>query len=499
LAKPRFLKSLAKFNNLIYKYVGNSTLVKIKMKKSVLLILSFFWFLNLYSQNRELNLIDNTGLRHGVWESTDSLGRKFYILFEHGEKQWQFYSAHNIRYAGVKSFKSIDEGLKEPLQVIRLSLHGQSLNTLSNSILEFKNLEVLSLGENPELDWNKTFELLSGLDSLRWLFLEENQIKEIPNNISKLKELRTIWLNDNEIQNIPIEFNELEKLEEIRLENNELSIIPEELRKSDFKKKIVNNWLFYEGDFEVMSEKYNYQNNYILIDSLENKNSFQVRDTDTINRIDSNGLMQGLWKVKYHNQRSWQVGFENGLPNGKFFMYDYDGSVILQGHLNHGKKTGLWKGNVSFANQDTLVYDSNGQELGFKPFKLADTSFQVGQVYYLTGLSYIFGNLLNESEKDSILKPIVYFLNKNKEINIEIIANCGIDQSNHPHYSIVYSSKAARSIFDYLIENGIEPQRLKYSTNEDFNYKFLIPRTREEIELNKRFELRITKTQHNKK
>lgn len=469
------------------------------MKKSIVLILSIFWFLNLYSQNRELNLNDNDGLKHGVWESKDSLGRTFYILFKHGEKQWQFYSAHNIRYAGVKSYESVDKGLKEPLQVIRLSLHGQNLNTLPNSILEFKNLEVLSLGQNPNLDWDNTFEILSSLDSLRWLFLEENQIKEIPVNISKLGELRTIWLNDNQIQDIPIEFNKLEKLEEIRLENNQISILPEELRKSDFKKKIVNNWLFYEGDFEIISEKYNYKNNYTLIDSIKNKNSFIIQGVDTINRIDSNGLMQGLWRVKYHNQRSWQVGFENGLPHGKFFMYDYDGSVILQGHFDQGKKTGLWKGDVSFANHDTLVYDRNGQELRFNPFKLTDTSFLVGQVYYLTGFPHLSGSLLDVAKKDSILKPIVNFLNTNKQLDIEIIANCGIYQSNHPHYSIVYSRKAARSIFNYLVENGVDSSRLKYSTNEDFNFKHLIPKTKKERELNNRFEIRIIKTQHDKK
>lgn len=464
------------------------------MKKIIILILSVLCFLNLYSQNRELNLIDSIGLKHGVWESTDSLGRTFYILFEHGEKQWQFYSAHNIRYAGVKSYKSIDNGLKEPLQVIRLSLHGQNLNSLTDKILEFKNLEVLSLGKNPKLDWNETFELLSKLDSLRWLFLEENQIEEIPENISKLTELRTIWLNDNEIQNLPIQFNKLKKLEEVRLENNQLSIIPEELRTSDFKKKIINNWLFYEGDFEVVSEKYNYQNNFTLIDSLENRNSFLVHDKDGINQIDSNGLMQGLWRVKYHNQRSWQVGFKNGLPHGVFYMYDYDGSIILQGQFKQGIKTGRWKGDVSFAKQDTIVYKSDGNELGFKPFNLTDTLFHAGQIYYLTGVPFLFGKFLDKPKTDSILLPLVNFLKSNKELSIEIIANCGIDQSRHPHYSIVYSSKASRSIVDYLIESGIDPVRLKFSTNEDFNFKYLIPKTKKERDLNKRFEIKIIKT-----
>lgn len=136
------------------------------MKKSIILILYVFAFLSLYSQNRDLNLTDNARLKHGVWESKDSLDRTFYILFEHGENQWQFYSPHNIRYVGVESYKSIDEGLKEPLQVIRLSLHGQNLNKLPNRILEFKNLEVLSLGKNPKLHWNETFELLSNLDTI---------------------------------------------------------------------------------------------------------------------------------------------------------------------------------------------------------------------------------------------------------------------------------------------------------------------------------------------
>ncbi len=468
------------------------------MKNSLIVLIWVLCFPSVYSQNRELNLVDSQGLKHGVWEREDSIGKTFYVLYEHGEKLRQFYSPRNIRYAGIKSYKSVEEALNEPLEVIILSLNGNSLNSLPKNILAFKNLEVLNLSQNPNLDWSKTFELISNLDSLRWLFLEENEIKKIPDNISKLTQLRSIWFSDNQIKDIPIAFNKLENLEEIWLDNNPIALLPEELRKSNFKKKIVNNWTSYEGDFEVISENYNYKNNINLINQLE-ANSFLVLDADTINRVDSDGKMQGLWRVKYHNQRSWQVEFVDGEPDGKFYMFDYNGSILLHGEFKNGKKVGLWKGTIHFVKQDAVLFDEEGIESEIRRFNLTDSVFQVGQVSYASGLPVFFLNSNDNALKDAILRPYVDFLLTNNDLKIEIIANCGIDQSNHPSYSRVYSVQNARLVYVYFVENGINPNRLKYSTNEDLKFEYLIPKTKQERDFNRRIEIRIIETKDSKR
>eukprot|EP00467_Chlorarachnion_reptans_P001629 CAMPEP_0114497978 /NCGR_PEP_ID=MMETSP0109-20121206/6623_1 /TAXON_ID=29199 /ORGANISM="Chlorarachnion reptans, Strain CCCM449" /LENGTH=560 /DNA_ID=CAMNT_0001675417 /DNA_START=198 /DNA_END=1880 /DNA_ORIENTATION=+ len=64
------------------------------------------------------------------------------------------------------------------------------------------------------------------VNSMEWLILTGNHIREIPKEIMKLKKLRKLMLSHNEIKTIPKEISSLSNLQMLRIANNRLTLIP---------------------------------------------------------------------------------------------------------------------------------------------------------------------------------------------------------------------------------------------------------------------------------
>lgn len=120
-------------------------------------------------------------------------------------------------------FFSMKSALKKPLEVKVLDLSEQNLRILSDDILKLKNLEELSLGSNPKLDFELVFELLAQLEKLKFLDLQNSELQVIPDNISNLKSLEVLWLDDNFIEEFPEAIKKIENLKELKLFSNKLS------------------------------------------------------------------------------------------------------------------------------------------------------------------------------------------------------------------------------------------------------------------------------------
>jgi Leucine-rich repeat (LRR) protein len=150
--------------------------------------------------------------------------------------------------------------LQYPLDVKVLDLSRKSLKELPSTLLEFKNLEEIVLGENPNLDLFGAFQLLSKLKKLKELDLaeandsipynistltyieklnlEKNHLTSIPEGVKKLTRLRELSLWDNKINTISLQSGDLPNLEEIELGLNKLEIFPDDLSLISTLKKV---------------------------------------------------------------------------------------------------------------------------------------------------------------------------------------------------------------------------------------------------------------------
>ncbi len=105
-----------------------------------------------------------------------------------------------------------------------------------------------------EKTWNWLIEQLSGLNSIKWLYLKNNylqiipnsigrirtlqlldlsnnQLKLLPDSIGRLKSLKNLSLNDNKIEKLPESLGNIESLKLLDLKNNQLELLPESIGK----------------------------------------------------------------------------------------------------------------------------------------------------------------------------------------------------------------------------------------------------------------------------
>jgi len=68
------------------------------------------------------------------------------------------------------------------------------------------------------------------LINIQRLYLQNNQIKEIPSEIKYLTNLQGLYLDNNQITEIPSEIKYLINLQELNLENNQIKEIPLEIK-----------------------------------------------------------------------------------------------------------------------------------------------------------------------------------------------------------------------------------------------------------------------------
>ncbi len=107
-----------------------------------------------------------------------------------------------------------------------LSLFGNQLTTLSDSITRLQQLEVLYLGRN---QFSTFPEQLCKLKSLRVLSLAYNELDSIPDCLCEMQNLEWIFLNNNQLVHLPDSIGKLQKLEQLLLKQNKLTKLPESL------------------------------------------------------------------------------------------------------------------------------------------------------------------------------------------------------------------------------------------------------------------------------
>ncbi len=124
--------------------------------------------------------------------------------------------------------------LSNPKNIEILTLDSLNLQRLPKSILKLSNLKQLSLANNPTLDVKQALDLITILP-IEFLSLKGNRIEEIPQNIVKISSLKDLNLSYNKLrgdQNFEL-FGKLPKLYSLWVDHNELEVLPASIGKVD--------------------------------------------------------------------------------------------------------------------------------------------------------------------------------------------------------------------------------------------------------------------------
>lgn len=115
----------------------------------------------------------------------------------------------------------------------RLDLSYQNLNVVPKSLKNLKELKMLDLSGNTNIDLDKVLESLKNPENLEVLILDSLHLKELPNNISLLKGLKQLSLGYNKSLDLEKTFTQLYyiSLEFLNLKGNNIQRLPENIQK----------------------------------------------------------------------------------------------------------------------------------------------------------------------------------------------------------------------------------------------------------------------------
>jgi len=120
------------------------------------------------------------------------------------------------------SYKSKNYVLDYNGNLVGLFINDMGINKIPQQVLQFKNLQILSLLNNK---LSKLPKEISELKSLQSLDLSFNQLSELPKEISELKRLQELSLRYNKLS----EIGKLKNLQTLDLSSNQLSELPKKI------------------------------------------------------------------------------------------------------------------------------------------------------------------------------------------------------------------------------------------------------------------------------
>jgi Leucine-rich repeat (LRR) protein len=133
----------------------------------------------------------------------------------------------SLTLATYQEYTDLDEALKDPDQVIKLTLRKKKYKEFPKQLYKFKNLQYLDLSKN---DIKELPDSLIIFKNLQYFIATKNGLESLPNNIGKLSNLKFLNVNQNEISRLPYSFGQLENLEIADLWSNNLEYFPETMK-----------------------------------------------------------------------------------------------------------------------------------------------------------------------------------------------------------------------------------------------------------------------------
>lgn len=136
-----------------------------------------------------------------------------------------------VSSVNAKTYRSLTEALKSPLDVTVLLLKNNNLSAIPKQIALLKNLTILDLSANKLSSLPKEIGKLKNLSKL---YLWKNKLTILPKEIGDLQKLTELSLGvnfhgGNQLSELPKEIGKLESLTELVLAENKLSELPNEI------------------------------------------------------------------------------------------------------------------------------------------------------------------------------------------------------------------------------------------------------------------------------
>lgn len=126
----------------------------------------------------------------------------------------------------LKEFVDLDEALKAPDQVVRFRADRLEDSARLTAVLEFQNLQMLSLSLS---NVSQILPRLSELKNLQMISFQACKIAAFPEALFALAHLRDLALGNNSICEMPAEVGRMACLEALRLGQNKIVKIPDEI------------------------------------------------------------------------------------------------------------------------------------------------------------------------------------------------------------------------------------------------------------------------------
>lgn len=152
----------------------------------------------------------------------------FIFLFSISRFYGQIALLDSVSLAVYQEYTSLEEALKNPEDVIKLTLKRNKFKAFPSELYQFKNLQYLDLTKN---NIKELPDSIVTFKNLQYLILSKTNLQSLPNNIGELKNLKHLNANQNSIGRLPYSFGNLENLEVADLWSNELEYFPETMVK----------------------------------------------------------------------------------------------------------------------------------------------------------------------------------------------------------------------------------------------------------------------------
>ncbi len=144
-----------------------------------------------------------------------------------------------------KVFTSLEEALKNPLEVYILHLGDNDLMLFPKKISKLKNLHYLEIGSNK---LTHLPEEIGELSNLVYLYLEGNKLEFLPKEIQKMQNLECLSIYNNQFKEFPKEICNLKKLKILNFGRNNIKKIPKEIEGLE-NLTVLNFSSFYDINF----------------------------------------------------------------------------------------------------------------------------------------------------------------------------------------------------------------------------------------------------------
>jgi Leucine-rich repeat (LRR) protein len=147
----------------------------------------------------------------------------------------------NLEYLELSfnNFETLPEIVSCLGKLKRLHIRNNKLIELNDSLANLRSLKMIHMPCNLALNSDKAFKQLSKLPKLEKLSLGRCAIANIDPSIGEFSSLRVLYLYDNHITDLPDEIYDLKKLQILDLSNNPIDI-------NEFKDKFKSKGLRFE-------------------------------------------------------------------------------------------------------------------------------------------------------------------------------------------------------------------------------------------------------------